>query len=92
MEIKAVPVNPEVDLQGQLKQENPLMYAMLEAAKGAKIKIKDYQAMWYPAVYNEGSKLYPQLMYGKISPVEMAQQMTDLALKAQQDMEKSRCV
>ena len=89
VEIKAVPVNPEVDLQGQLKQENPLMYAMLEAAKGAKIKIKDYQAMWYPAVYNEGSKLYPQLMYGKISPVEMARQMTDLALKAQQDMEKS---
>lgn len=88
VEIKAVPVNPEVDLQGQLKQENPLMYDMLEAAKEAKIKIKDYQAMWYPVVYNEGSKLYPQLMYGKITPAEMAQQMTELAQKAQQDMEE----
>ena len=65
------------------------MYAMLEAAKDAKIKIKDYQAMWYPAVYNEGSKLYPQLMYGKITPVEMAQQMTELAQKSQRDVEQS---
>ena len=45
--------------------------------------------MWYPAVYNEGSKLYPQLMYGKITPVEMAQQMTELAQKSQRDVEQS---
>lgn len=83
VEIKAVPVNPELDLSVRLEEENPLMYDMLTAAAQADIKLKDYQAMWYPTVYNACKTLYPQLIYEKITPETVAAEMTALAESAE---------
>lgn len=84
LEIKAVPVNPETDLT-QLQQENPLMYEMMATAQQAQIHLKDYQAMWYSSVYNASTNLYPKLVYGGLTPGQMADEMTRLAQEGQKN-------
>lgn len=83
LEIKAVPVNPDTDLT-RLQEENPLMYEMMAAAETAEIQLKDYQAMWYSNVYNASTELYPKLMYGLLTPQQVADEMTRLALEGQE--------
>lgn len=77
-ELKAVPVNPEVDF-ALAGAKNTLMVEMVAKVETAEIKLKDYQAMWYPSVYNACDTLYPQMIYGELTPEEVSVKMTELA-------------
>lgn len=79
---KQIPASSLVKISPEFAAANPLLAAHVEAANKAKIKIKDYQLLWFANVSNDTvSQQLPMLAFKNLTPEGFAQKLTEAAAK-----------
>lgn len=71
-----LPLTEHVEISDAYKAENPLMADLLELAGGAKYRFENIDNTAYASVVDEFAVRYPELVYGQITPKEMADALT----------------
>lgn len=76
------PDNPLVQFTDEQKAQARLFIESVDVTNSAKTHIKqNYQAAWFTNVTDAFTTLYPELIFDKITPEQLAQKLTELAQK-----------
>jgi len=76
-----LPLTAKIEFSEEFKKNNPLVIDLLAQADNAKYRYRTVGATSYPSVDDAFSKLYPELVAGKVTPAEMAQKLDEAAAK-----------
>lgn len=75
------PVSSDITIPDSLKQDDPLMAQVLELQAKAKVTYGQNQAYWFQNTIDTFSTMLPELAYGKVTPEEFCQKLSDSAKK-----------
>lgn len=78
-----IPLSPKVIITDEFRQKNPIMAELIDALKGAKYNYLLLDSINYGNVTDSFKTLYPELIYNKITPAEMAKKLSEIAGKNQ---------
>lgn len=78
------PDNPTVKLSDSVKEKQALLAQLYELEVGAQNKIVDYQSQWYPNICDAFTTLYPELIFDKVTPEDIAKKFNELSGKNKQ--------
>ena len=76
-----MPDNPTVSFTDDMKSKQALLISYIEQVNAARIRLQDYQSMWFPNVTDAFTTLYPQLGSGRITAEQLVDKLTELAQK-----------
>ena len=77
-----IPVGPKVTLTDDYRAKNPLTAQLVDYIPQAKWTYKTMNKLAYENLTYDGfSTLYPELVYNKITPAEMVEQMDEISKK-----------
>jgi len=71
--------SPNIPIPEDIIKDNPLLGELIEISNNAKTTYGENQAFWYPNTLDALSNLLPDLAFGKISPEEICQKLTETA-------------
>ncbi|GKX30789.1 sugar ABC transporter substrate-binding protein [Vallitalea longa] len=77
----ALPLTANVELSDEYKKANPLVVDLIDLSTKAKYGFENMDNTAYSSVIEEFSLSYPELVYGGITPEEMATKLTEAADK-----------
>lgn len=77
----SLPLTENIEMSDAFKTENPLIVDLINISADAKYKYMNIDNTAYQAVVDVFAKLYPELVFGNITPEEMATKMTEAAAK-----------
>lgn len=77
----ALPLTANVELSDEYKEANPLVVDLINLSTKAKNGFQNMDNTAYSSVIEEFSLSYPELVYGGITPEEMASKLTEASNK-----------
>lgn len=76
-----LPLTSNIEFSEEFKQKNPLVVDLVKLSDQVKYRYQSVGATCYPSVDDAISKLYPELVSGKLSPADMTRKLDEAAAK-----------
>jgi len=76
-----IPLSPRVEITEEFKAKNPIFVELIEVSKDVKYKYMNLDTINYANVTDAFKTLYPELVFNRITPEEMAKKLSEIASK-----------